>query len=102
MSLSECDRFAADLQSNEALRAEAEKAHAAPSPENPLARMVALASSKGYSVTVEEAREHLRAKAAANGKVLSDAELDGVAGGGVITYTMHGKEYHKQTGVPSF
>ena len=81
MSLSECERFTADLQANEALRAEAAKVHADPSQEPALARMVALATSKGYSVTLEEAREHLKAKAAATGKVLSDADLDDVAGG---------------------
>jgi hypothetical protein len=43
-------------------------------------------SSKGYSVTIAEAREHLKAKAAANGKVLSDAELDGAAGGSTPMY----------------
>jgi hypothetical protein len=81
MSLSECDRFAADMQSNAALRAEAEKAWADKSREAPLASVVALAASKGYSVTLEEARKHLKAQAAAAGKVLSDADLDGIAGG---------------------
>jgi hypothetical protein len=82
MSLSECDRFEADLQSSAALRAEAAKAAAGTSAATPLARVVALASNKGYSVTVEDARQHLKARATAAGKVLSDAELDGVAGGG--------------------
>lgn len=82
MSLAECERFASDLQSNEALRAETEKAvRADKSADGPLVRLVALASSKGYSLTAEEAREHLKSKAAVNGKVLSDAQLDGVAGG---------------------
>ena len=81
MSLSECERFSADLQSNVVLRAEVEKALADKSQEPPLARMVALALNKGYSVTLEEAREHVKASAAATGSALSDAELDGVAGG---------------------
>jgi hypothetical protein len=81
MSLSECDRFDADLQSDAALRAEVEKIVAEPSREPTLARLVALAISKGYSVTPGEAREHVKAKAAAAGKVLSDADLDAVAGG---------------------
>jgi hypothetical protein len=81
MSLSECDRFAADLRFNAALRAEAEKARANKSQGTPLAAMVALAVSKGYSVTLEEAREHLKTKATAAGQALSDADLDGVAGG---------------------
>jgi hypothetical protein len=45
--------------------------------------MVALAVSKGYSVPLAEAREHLKACAAAAGQVLSDADLDGLAGGSV-------------------
>ena len=83
MSISECERFSADLQSNAALRTEAEKTLADKSHETPLAGVVALAMSKGYSVTLEEAREHLKARAAAAGQVLSDADLDGVAGGAI-------------------
>jgi hypothetical protein len=86
MSLSECDRFTADLQSNAALRADAEKTLADTSQEPLLARMVALAVSKGYGVTLAEAREHVKARAAAGGRVLSDADLDSVAGGGYTTY----------------
>jgi hypothetical protein len=78
MSLSECERFEADLKSNEALRAAAEKARAGTSP---LAGLVALAASKGYGVTAEDARQHLKARAATAGKVISDAQLDAVAGG---------------------
>lgn len=81
MSLSECERFAADLQSSTALRAEAEGAQAVRSQESPLARAVAFAVSKGYDVTLEEAQTHLKARAATEGKTLSDAELEGVAGG---------------------
>ena len=84
MSQSEWERFTADLRSNAALRAEAEKSQAEKSQQSPLDRIVALALSKGYAVTVAEAREHLKAKAATDGKVLSDADLDNVAGGGVI------------------
>jgi hypothetical protein len=80
MSLSECDRFSADLKSNEALRAEVEKLRSDKTT-NPIPAMVALAVSKGYGVTLDEAREHLKSKAASKGKVLSDAQLDGVAGG---------------------
>jgi hypothetical protein len=80
MSLSGCDRFSADLQSNAALAAETEKAWADTSQGTALAAVVAFAVSKGYSVTLAEAREHLKAKAAALGKVLSDADLDNVAG----------------------
>ena len=81
MSIAETERFAADLMSNEALRAEAANAHADTSSATPLDRVVALAASKGYDFTAAEAKEHLKAQAAASGKVLTDAELDGVAGG---------------------
>jgi hypothetical protein len=81
MSQSECERFSDDLQSDAALRADVEKALADKSQEPLLARMVALAVSKGYSVTLAEAREHVKAKAAATGQILSDADLDGVAAG---------------------
>jgi hypothetical protein len=81
MSIAELERFATDLQSNAALRAEAEKVQADKSHATPLERSMAFATSKGYSFTVEEARRHVKAKAAAKGKALTDAELDGVAGG---------------------
>jgi membrane protein involved in colicin uptake len=81
MSLAEIERFAADLKSNEALRAEAGKAQAEKSRANPMARAVAFAASKGYAFTVDEARAHAKARARANGKELTDADLDGIAGG---------------------
>ena len=68
MCLVEIERFAADLKSNETLRAEAEKAKADMS-------MVAFAVSKGYGFTADEAKEYAKARK------LADAELDGVAGG---------------------
>jgi hypothetical protein len=82
MSLAEIERFAADLKSNSALRAEAEKSQADKSHATPLERSVAFAASKGYGFTIEEAKQHVQERAAATGKVLSDAELDGMAGGG--------------------
>ena len=81
MSIAEIERFAADLQSNEALRGEAQKAQADKSHDTPLARAVAFGASKGYAFTADEAKAHATAKAKADGKVLTDAELDGVAGG---------------------
>jgi hypothetical protein len=42
---------------------------------------VAFAASKGYEFTIEEAKQYAKARAAAKGEVLTDAELDGVAGG---------------------
>jgi hypothetical protein len=82
MSRSEVERFAADLKSNAALRAEAEKNEAAQQHVPRLARATAFAASKGYKFTVDHAKEHVKAKAA--GRELTDAELDGVAGASVI------------------
>jgi predicted ribosomally synthesized peptide with nif11-like leader len=74
MSQSEVERFAKDLQANAALQ-EAANEHKA------LAATVSFAVNKGYGFTVEEAKAHLRSQAKADGKELSDAELDAVAGG---------------------
>jgi hypothetical protein len=82
MSIAELERFATDLQSNAALRAEAEKSQGESSHATPLQRSVAFAASRGYSFTIEEASQHVKARAAAAGKVISDAELDGVLGAG--------------------
>jgi uncharacterized small protein (DUF1192 family) len=81
MSIAEVERFVADLQSNGALKAEAQKAQADKSHANPMDRAVAFGASKGYAFTADEAKAHATAKAKADGKVLTDAELDGVAGG---------------------
>ena len=68
MSIAEIERFAADLKSSEALRAEVEKAKADMS-------MVAFAASKGYVFTADDMKDYAKASK------LTDAELDGVAGG---------------------
>jgi hypothetical protein len=81
MSLSEIERFTADLKSNAALRAEAERARANNSAGTPLQRAVAFAASKGYAFTADELKEHAKANANAAGKQLTDAELDGVTAG---------------------
>ena len=81
MSMAEIERFAADLKSNEALRAEAEKAQADKSHATQMARAVAFAAGKGYAFTVDEAKAHAKARGKAAGKELTDAELYGVAGG---------------------
>jgi len=81
MSIAEIERFAADLKSNAALRAEAEKAQADKSHATPIDRAVAFAATRGYAFTADQAKEHAKAKAKAAGKELTDAELDGVAGG---------------------
>ena len=42
---------------------------------------MAFAASKGYVFTADEVKEHAKARAKAAGRELTDAELDGVAGG---------------------
>ena len=81
MSIAEIERFDADLKSNAALKAEAEKAQADKSHDMPLARAVAFGASKGYAFTAGEVKAHAIAKAKASGKELTDAELDSVTGG---------------------
>lgn len=81
MSTNEIQRFAADMNSNAALRAEAEKAQADRSHDTPLAATVAFAVSKGYDLTVGDVKDHIRAAAKKAGKELSDTELDDVAAG---------------------
>ena len=81
LSQSEVERFTADLKSNVARRALAEKAQADKSHATPLARATTFANSKGYKFTLDHAKAHLKTKAKAAGKELTDAELDGVAGG---------------------
>jgi predicted ribosomally synthesized peptide with nif11-like leader len=82
MSIAEVERFAADVSSNAALRAEAEKAHAQASQATPVDNVIAFATAKGYSFTASELREHVRAKTQGGGRQVTDAELDGVSGGG--------------------
>jgi nitrogen fixation uncharacterized protein len=80
MSLSEIERFAAALKSDAALRAEAERVQTDGLGATPLAGAVAFAASKGYSITIDEAKAHTRARAKAVKKDLNDAELDGTLG----------------------
>jgi hypothetical protein len=61
MSQSEVERFTADLKSNVALRALAEKAQADKSHATPLARATTFANSKGYKFTLDHAKAHLKA-----------------------------------------
>lgn len=81
MSLHEIERFAADLRSDGALRAEAERAQTEEADGTLLATAVSFAARKGYRFTVDEAKAHTRARARAVGKELGDADLDGLAGG---------------------
>ncbi|CAN5842792.1 hypothetical protein BH11PSE3_BH11PSE3_11170 [soil metagenome] len=81
MSIAEIDRFVADLKTNDALRVEAVNAQADKSHAKPVDRAAAFAASKGYAFTADELQEHIKATAKAAGKVLTDAELEGVAAG---------------------
>lgn len=82
MSIAEIERFSADLKSNEALRVEAGKALVDQSHATAVSHTVAFAASNGYAFTADEVKEHVKTKAKAAGKELTDDELDGVAGGG--------------------
>jgi predicted ribosomally synthesized peptide with nif11-like leader len=66
MSIAEIRRFAADLSTNEALRAEARTAAAS---------TAVFAASKGYAFTADDATTYLKSRP------LSDAELGAVVGG---------------------
>jgi predicted ribosomally synthesized peptide with nif11-like leader len=73
MSISEVRRFASDLQTDSALRAEIdEQSQSAP---ESLDGVIALATSKGYCFTAEE----LRASVRFAGALLTDGEIDRVA-----------------------
>ncbi|MBT5373902.1 MAG: hypothetical protein HOI33_01600 [Rhodospirillaceae bacterium] len=72
MSTADIERFVADLKSNASLLDEAKGVSGG------LAAMVTFADSKGYGITVDEAKAYITDKANAE---LSDAQLDAVAGG---------------------
>jgi hypothetical protein len=80
MSQFEIERFAAALKSDAAPRFEAEKTQTDGWGATPLAGAVAFAASKGYSITIDKAQEHTRARAKAVKKDLTDADLDGTLG----------------------
>ena len=84
MSTIEFQRFAADMNSNPALRAEAEKVYAQASQSAAVDGVVAFAMAKGYGFTAGEMKEQAKVKAAAAGKKITDADLDGVSGGGAM------------------
>lgn len=89
MSMSEIDRFARHLNSNWSLRAEAESYETkADQKTTPLARAVVFAANKGYSFTINEAREYAKEKAEEAGLSITDADLDSVEGfpyaGGIL------------------
>ena len=79
MSLMEIQRFTADLDTNADLRAAAHALAAG----NPVSfdTLTALATSRGYDVSVDDLRQHVRAQAEAGGRTLTDEDLDGVSGG---------------------
>ena len=88
MSAAEVERFATNLASNSVLRAEAEKSVAGLSPAAALVAFVAFAAGKGYSFSADQFRETAKAALTAGGKLLSDAELEAVAGrGDAVTQT---------------
>src|SRR5262245_4629733 len=76
MSHAEVQRFASDLRADESLKQEIGTITT-----DPLNSVVGIAQRRGYSFSLEEARGFIQAKARANGKSMSDAELDKVTGG---------------------
>ena len=80
MSSSEVERFTNDLKTQPELR-DAVKQHA-----ESMANVVSFAGSRGYSFTVEEAKECLQSRA---GTELDDAQLDAATGGAFDTYMQY-------------
>jgi len=80
MSISEIQRFAVEIQSDTALRAEAER-HSRSSPALSLDAVAAFAATRGYGFTAGELKEQVEARAQAGGRELGEAELDRVVGG---------------------
>jgi len=72
MSTADIERFVADLKGNASLLDEAKGVSGG------LAAMVTFADSKGYDITVDEAKAYVNTMTSSN---LSDIELDAVAGG---------------------
>ncbi len=91
--MSELERYAADLNADWSLRADAEKYEAsANQAKTPLARAVAFASTKGYDFTLDEAKAFAKAKGTELGLSVTDEDLERVdrfphAGGvlGILT-----------------
>jgi len=71
MSQSEVERFIADIKDNKDMLGELQGSTG-------LAHVVEYASSKGYDLTLDEAKAYINAQANAE---LSDDQLDAVAGG---------------------
>jgi predicted ribosomally synthesized peptide with nif11-like leader len=93
MSIAEIERFAADVSSDAALHAEAEKAFEQASQATTLDGVIAFATAKGYSFTESELKEHARAKVEAARRQITDDELDGVSGGNGFQTVMGGIAY---------
>jgi hypothetical protein len=75
VSITEVERFAADLRNGSALQEKAQRHHI-----HPLAQVVAFAATQGYDFTAEDGKWHLKTAGGAAGNTLTDAQLDGAAG----------------------
>jgi hypothetical protein len=84
MSLTELERFIANLKSDGGLRFDAERNHTRWDRHLPLERaaaFVAFAASEGYAFTIDELKVYVKRKhAAATGRILTETELDAMAG----------------------
>jgi predicted ribosomally synthesized peptide with nif11-like leader len=74
MSVQDAERFAKDLKAKPQLLAELKKTAAGKG----LAGVCQFAKQKGYTVTVDEAKQYIRGKAKGE---LNDQQLDRIAGG---------------------
>ncbi|CAN5796014.1 hypothetical protein BH11PSE3_BH11PSE3_22000 [soil metagenome] len=75
MSRTEVERFADALARDALLKAEVAATTGTPE------ATVALARSRGYDFTLEEAKAFVAARSKPAGQTLSDGDLDGLAGG---------------------
>ena len=73
MSIAEFERFNADLAADADMRTAAQAAASG------LASLVAFATERGYSVTLDDATAFIKARTS---QVMSNEEMDAIAGGG--------------------
>jgi len=88
MSQADIQRFVSDLKGNQVLLDEVKSGAVG------LGAVVELAQSKGYDITVDEAKAYIREQA---NQELSDEQLDAVAGG-----KGHHHHHHKSTQVSTY
>ncbi len=88
MSAADIERFVADLKENASLLDEAKAVSGG------LAAMAEFAKSKGYDITVDEAKDYVNERTKQD---LSVAELDAIAGGKKSSHSVATQVYEVQT-----